>query len=259
MTILFEQIYVLTLEKNKEKQAIITEHLGKLDIGFEFWYGFNGNDDLTDEEIAKYTVSPAARAFSRGERKPMTKGEYGCLKSHADIARDARKRGFNGYLVLEDDARVAPDFWERIKQLESEFPADTELLFLGNIFYGKKLPIRKKYQLTEHIWNFKTMNIMATHAFIVREAAYDRMIDLWESFDDIADLKIISAAKKEVVKGYCMLPYCAYQADGRSDINNKNRDMVSTRRLYSDDMNTWPGVNENDEVHPEGKWPTQLF
>ena len=258
----FDNIYVLTLEKNKEKQDNIKNHLESFGIPFEFWFGFNGNVELSDQQIATHTVSPGARAFSRGEHKPMLKGEYGAVRSHADIAKNARERGLKNYLIFEDDARVSSDFWERIKILETEAPKDADIILLGTIFYGKKLPL-KKYQVTDHLWDFKTMNIFGFHAYTVNQKAYDKMIELWEEFNDIADLKIISACKKKVLTGYCMIPHCSYQSSGISDINisKKDRDMIRTKLLYSETphLNDCPAINESGEVHPKGKWPTSLF
>jgi glycosyl transferase, family 25 len=53
-------------------------------------------------------------------------GAYGCLLSHLQLVRDARKRGLPSLLILEDDVVFDPSFSEKFPAFVRELPADWE-------------------------------------------------------------------------------------------------------------------------------------
>ena len=218
--------------------------MNKLSIPFEFHYGFDGNKLLSNEEIAKYSVSKQAGHFGDWS---MSKGHYGCIQSHIDVCQKAKDLGLSSYLVFEDDVRISNDFWNRIKIIEEEIPEDIDFIFLGNIFYDESLIKNKR--ISKHLWNVNGMEIFGTHSFIVRSSIYDKLISLWKQFDDIVDLKIIRAAKNKKFNMCMLIPHCTYQAPGYSDINNTNRSMIASTYLYSEkpDIEDHPGIKDINE------------
>jgi GR25 family glycosyltransferase involved in LPS biosynthesis len=269
---MFKKVFCISLEHDIEKRERTTKQLSKLQIPFEFHNACYGREHLLIDEqhvvpfgsekgkwaCNEFFVGPNARFIFDEWNKHMLVGEYGCIQSHIDVAKKAKELKLDGYLVLEDDVGISEDFWERIDLLEKEWPEDADIVFLGNIIHGKKLP-NEKYKHSTHLWKIKTIKIQATHAFIVRANAYDKLIERWGEFDDIADNKLIDTCKSGELNGYVMLPYVTYQRDEYSEVNQtknkegkkKLRKMPQTRILYSEDSDIshafgWEGKDDID-------------
>jgi GR25 family glycosyltransferase involved in LPS biosynthesis len=58
-------------------------------------------------------------------------GAYGCLLSHLQVVRDARKRNLPSLLILEDDVLFDPSFSEKFPVFVRGLPADWDMVFLG--------------------------------------------------------------------------------------------------------------------------------
>src|ERR1700722_17359769 len=58
-------------------------------------------------------------------------GAYGCLLSHLQVIRDAKKRGLPSLLVLEDDVVFDPSFSEKFPVFIRGLPADWDMVFIG--------------------------------------------------------------------------------------------------------------------------------
>jgi len=245
-------------------------------LPFEYHYAFNGTKKLSDKEISKYTVSPESIAHSKGQRQPMNKKQYGCIHSHIDVAKKARDTNLNEYLVLEEDSIISPDFSYRIKIIENETPEDVDMIFLGCGYYGPKssigsgkhgsrlLPIEEKYRITDHLWNFHVPKHYGTYGMLIKKSGYNKLISIWERYDDLADLSIYKARRKFEINVLNLVPACVYKKDGFSFIENKVRDYRPTRRLYSmlPDLEDAPGIRKSAkgyEVHDSGQWPKSLF
>ena len=276
----FEKAYVIILKENiPSKDERIKEMLSVLDIPWEYHYAFNGEKELSDEDIKNYTLGPGARRGS-SERVPMKKGEYGCVRSHVDVAKRARDENLSGYLVLEEDTLISPDFRERLVTIEKEMPEDTDMIFPGVNYLGPRLnpgsdrhttrmlpPI--KHRKTEHLWDFSTIKHFGTFAILIKAQSYDKIIELWEHYDNIADLQVYNAGRREELKILNLVPTCTYKKDGQSFINNRTRDYHNTRSLYSPspDIENAIGIRKlikegkiiknKYEVHWNGNWSQQ--
>lgn len=90
---MFSHAFVINLDRNHERLASITQRLHGLGIGFERLPGVEFE-------------SSVPRAGARG-----------CAMSHLGAVKEARDRGFESVLILEDDAIFRPDFpdlWSRL-------------------------------------------------------------------------------------------------------------------------------------------------
>jgi GR25 family glycosyltransferase involved in LPS biosynthesis len=265
------KIYIIILEKNlPEKDERIRRMMDG--IPFEYHLAFNGVEKLSDEEIAKYTVSPEARAHSKGVRHIMKKAEYGCIRSHVDVAKKAKATGVKSYIVLEEDAVISSDFVNRIKMVEDEMPENTDMVFLGRKYKGPRtkpgydrkvsrfLPINI-HRKTKHLWDFGTVKHYGTFGIYVKSKAYDEIIRVLEEYDDIADLKLNKSGKYGNLNILNLVPSCTYKPDGYSFINNTMRDYKDTKSLYSPTphIEDAPGIrkfegSEKYEVHYAGNF-----
>ena len=68
-------------------------------------------------------------------------GAYGCLLSHLQVVRDARKRGLPSLLILEDDVVFDPSFSEKFPVFIRGLPADWDMVFLGALQREDPVPV----------------------------------------------------------------------------------------------------------------------
>lgn len=127
LNIFFDKIYILTINRGKERQEKLKKELDGLN--FVFFNGFDKNDleidtlinqDIYDEKIAI--------KMQRYHRK-MTLGEIACSLGHRAIYMDAIKNNFHKILVLEDDVVANEDAISHFKQITDELPDDWDVLY----------------------------------------------------------------------------------------------------------------------------------
>jgi GR25 family glycosyltransferase involved in LPS biosynthesis len=64
-------------------------------------------------------------------------GAYGCLRSHLEIIKEARRLGWPSVLIFEDDAALDPELSEKFSSYFQQVPADWEMLHFGGKPYGR--------------------------------------------------------------------------------------------------------------------------
>jgi GR25 family glycosyltransferase involved in LPS biosynthesis len=95
-------------------------------------------------------------------------GAYGCLLSHLQVVRDARKRGLPSLLILEDDVVFDPSFSEKFPVFVRGLPADWDMVFLGALHREDPVPV------TENV--VRIHQAYCTHAYALRDSIYDAFI-----------------------------------------------------------------------------------
>ncbi|MBK7415938.1 MAG: glycosyltransferase family 25 protein [Dechloromonas sp.] len=107
------KIIIINLESSADRRALMTAHLATLGLQGEFFPASDGRQ-MTDAEIA--VVYDEKRAATT-EWGVLTRGEIGCALSHRRVWQALLDSGDNGWLVLEDDAVLAPDVAQWLGQL----------------------------------------------------------------------------------------------------------------------------------------------
>ena len=115
---LIDKIYVINMDKDKERMSILDKKLKKMGIEYERVSGIDGKK--------KYK-----------ELKDKTKirpGQLGCLMSHIKILEKAKNNNYQNILIFEDDVIFCKNFIEKlvkllkkVKQNEGNF----DVLYLG--------------------------------------------------------------------------------------------------------------------------------
>jgi GR25 family glycosyltransferase involved in LPS biosynthesis len=95
-------------------------------------------------------------------------GAYGCLLSHLQVVREARKQGLPSLLILEDDVVFDPSFGRKFPVFARDLPADWGMVFLGALHRedpvavaGNVVRIRQAY---------------STYAYALRYSIFDAFI-----------------------------------------------------------------------------------
>src|SRR5918911_1540909 len=94
-----------------------------------------------------------------------TPGAYGCLCSHVQVVREARRLGMSCALVFEDDAVFDPHLQEKFSAYMKHLPPDWDMLFFGALH--KDEPIK----VSDHIARLTKSN--STYAYVLRDTVFD--------------------------------------------------------------------------------------
>lgn len=220
----YDHIYVLTLERAKDRQQKIKESLKGLN--FDFWIG--KDKAHFDVELLKQQGiydEPGTRKIHR-YNKPMNAGQIGCSWSHRCIYEDMIANGYQRALIFEDDALPNPEALLQTQQILDELPGDADLLFWG---YGDQYPpgsFSRIKQITYHLqhtlgllkWNHKMIAHLYpkpfseqlftagfhdfTYAYAVTRAGAEKLLQLQTPIKYIADNLLAWACTNGWVKGY---------------------------------------------------------
>jgi glycosyl transferase family 25 len=133
---IFDQIYVLTLDRATDRHVHIKGELQGVDYRF-----FSGVDKLlfaSGELKLEAVYDDAAHRSRKRTHRSMSTGEVACALSHRAIHQDAIARGYASILILEDDVAIFPEHLEALRAAMEELPSNWELLMLG--YYSETYP-----------------------------------------------------------------------------------------------------------------------
>src|SRR5690606_5640900 len=89
----FEQIYCINLQKRPDRKRKCVRFFNKLKMEVKFWRAVDGNRSSEAKEILN-TTKP---------KYPLNLGMIGCHLSHLNVYKDANKKRYERFLILEDD------------------------------------------------------------------------------------------------------------------------------------------------------------
>jgi glycosyl transferase family 25 len=99
-------------------------------------------------------------------------GAIGCSKSHLEVIKLAKKRGYKNILVLEDDFQFIVSKEKFNKQINKLFNVDFDVCLLA---YNTPNLYESEYSFL-----YKIKDAQTASAYIVQSHYYDTLIDCWE-------------------------------------------------------------------------------
>jgi glycosyl transferase family 25 len=99
-------IIILSLDGEDARRAALLDSLTALGLPYEVFMGIDGRKGLTPRWEAEIDRNAARQHLGRD----MTDGEFACALSHREIYRRILQEGWDGAVVLEDDAVFALEF-----------------------------------------------------------------------------------------------------------------------------------------------------
>jgi len=99
-------------------------------------------------------------------------GAIGCSKSHLEVIKLAKKRGYKNILVLEDDFQFIVSKEKFNKQINKLFNVDFDVCLLA---YNTPNLYESEYPFL-----YKIKDAQTASAYIVQSHYYDTLIDCWE-------------------------------------------------------------------------------
>jgi glycosyl transferase, family 25 len=237
----FDHVYVITLERAKERHDHIMKELEGLE--YELFFGVD-KKDLDIEELKRLGTynEELARKHHR-YNKMLVPGMIGCSWSHRNIYADIIEKKYRNALILEDDVEIDPTTIEFFPEIMKEVPDDWELLYLGyagreeekTFSFLKKIvyhlqriigamkfshrTIQNLYpkKIAEHV--YKAGYHDQTHAYAISNSGAGTLRSLQEPISFIADNLLAYAATNELVKAFIVKPKLVNQL---SQGNEKN-------------------------------------
>ena len=170
------------------------------------------------KELARHNIGPVQR-FSACDGETITKpaswthtaGAYGCLLSHVEVVREARRSGASSVLIFEDDAVLDPDFQTRFASFSNEVPRDWDMLYFGALH--KDEPVK----ISEHVGRITKAN--STYAYALKNPVFDAFIELNSRAEHVLDMN--SYLLQQRFNCYCFVPNLAWVEAEYSDVQNR--------------------------------------
>lgn len=164
-----------------------------------------------------------------------TPGAIGCWLSQMTALRSAPQDKIAA--VCEDDVCFCKDLRERIAYLGAHVPANWDIVWLGATFHCNP-PVWHKDTLgfdAKRVGHriFRGFGIWSTYAYLVNPRSAARILDMMDTYmadsDGIDHCAILYLEPQ--LNTYFMVPGCAWQVDGQSNIGTGVTEFSAFRRL----------------------------
>lgn len=142
---------------------------------------------------------------------PATPGAYGCLLSHLEVVREARRLGLSSILIFEDDVVFDEHFEQKFGEYIYQLPADWDMLFFGALHKDELIKV------SENIGRITQSN--STYACVLRDTVFDAFIALNSDANEVLDVN--SLVLQQQFNCYCFLPHLAWVEVAFSDAQQK--------------------------------------
>ena len=217
MNIKFDKIFVIHLKRNKKRLINLKNEIGNK-FNYQLFDGIEP-DNFPKQEfdwnfyINKYPdlhfIKSKSQAFLHfqqfGQQELRTinskteivnKGQLGCLLSHLQIIKIAKKNKYKSILILEDDIRLHKDFIKEINNIE--FLPKWKLLYLGvSQDNWENINLENNY--------YYANESRGTFAYAIQYEFYDILINHFERKNKPVDKYLIDIQKlykKEILVYY---------------------------------------------------------
>ena len=138
-------VFLISLPKDKDRR----DNLGIIP---DYTYAVDG----TNLDVNKLKEDNIVASDSE-----ITKGEIGCYMSHIEMLKRSIKQKSKYVLILEDDAKIESDTFQKINEVLKEVPVDAELIFIG-YNYNESYKFQKSIYLhgtQSYIVNTRNMSL----------------------------------------------------------------------------------------------------
>lgn len=140
-----------------------------------------------------------------------TSGAYGCLLSHLQVVREARRLGVSSVLIFEDDVVFDDRLQEKFSTYIEQLPPDWDMLFFGALH--KDEPVK----VSDNLARISEAN--STYACALRDTVFDAFIELNRKAETVLDNNSLVLQQK--FNCYCFMPHLAWVETDYSDAQNR--------------------------------------
>jgi hypothetical protein len=184
----FDHIYCINLDKRTDRWEDCVKQFKKHNLTVERFSAIDGS-------IVENPTS-------------LLPGEYGVLSTHIELIKDAKSKGYNNILILEDDVEFIDNINEYFSSIKNQIPNDCIMLYLGGNHVGGCL------QISEYV--YKIFHSYAIHSFGIKSDLFDLIINGLPKYRKPVD--VFYAELQNLFPSYVIRPHLAWQRESFSDI-----------------------------------------
>lgn len=232
----FDHIYVLNLDRRPDRLEKMKKALNK--VGIYNWSRFqaiDGKESPHYEEWSNYRRTRMTfQERQRFNRKAIgSAGSWAILKSMYLMVKDAMKKKYRNFLVLQDDMLFHKNFVEEFLKIPEKVPNNWKLLYLG---------------ATQHNWNncefrnhyyFPMGTADGAFAVGIHHSAYKDMLEEIVKFDMPVDSGTLKTLQKRYGHQALVLHPNLMIADIRDSDLRKSRDLKAHGKKFRWNINLY--------------------
>ena len=171
---LFKNTYVISTDKNSERYKNIETRAKVAGLSVQHWPAtILQQDKKLFKELPLQGIG-LTNFIDRKLERIYNLGTIGCFLSHRNLLEYVSHSNTLGTLILEDDAEIPSDLFEKVNNIVNELPGDWDILFLDKGGAKSETPISK------HIVKIKqTLDpyvCYGTYSYIVKNSSIKKKI-----------------------------------------------------------------------------------
>lgn len=197
-----DKVFVINLDRRGDRMAEVKAELDK--VGITDYERFSAVDGKNLKGNFRVAI-----------------GHVGCSLSHLGVVKLAKERGYKSYAVFEDDVVFHPEVQSLFEKFYKEVPENWDLIFFGGSH------VKGFTKVTDNV--IKMNGSYTTHAMLVRDTMYDKLIHVWNTFHGTAEVDVALARLHKEFNCYSFMPAIAWQRAGFSDILERHDDYKHLR------------------------------
>lgn len=143
----------------------------------------------------------------------LLKGEIGCMRSHYEIIKKAKEENLNSVFIMEDDIVLTNNFNTVFDNIIKQLPENWDFIYLGGNHIGGL------EKITDNISKMKFTH--TTHAVGIKNTMFYSILETLKQ--EYKQVDVYYAMMMQFCNAYVTRPHLAYQRDGFSYIQNRNR------------------------------------
>jgi GR25 family glycosyltransferase involved in LPS biosynthesis len=143
-----------------------------------------------------------------------TPGAYGCLLSHLQVVREARRLSVASVLILEDDVVFDHQLEKKFSAGIGQLPSDWDMLFFGALHRDEPIKVAANIG--------RITKAYSTYAYVLRDTVFDDFIELNRKTE--VELDNNSIVLQQRFNCYCFMPHLAWVETDHSDAQQRLMD-----------------------------------
>jgi len=166
-------------------------------------------------------------------------GSLGCTLSHISLLKNMIKNNDEFVCVLEDDAILDKQFFEKIQKALNDVPEDWDIIFLGfSCAYSHDNRCKKNDSIKKIKDNIHSINyIYGSYGYLINNKGARKIIDniypIWWHVDTMYSFLI----QKGILNSYCTIPNLIFHP-GKFSISSVKYETDTPYTSYISTLNT---------------------
>jgi len=198
----FDHCYLINLPKREDRKQRALEECGKIGLVPEVFPAIDGKEENLAFNNPRQ-IEPIA----------WNQGAAGLMKTTERILEDAKAKGYDTILILEDDIEFHPQIHEIFDEYEASLPKNWEILQFGCCH--RQTPEKINFRI------FRIKRADCLHCYAIHSKIYAVFLDEIRKMEQPLDHITMNELQPRGTS-YCLYPNFAYQRPDYSDIGSKN-------------------------------------